>query len=528
MRRRLFHRAALLSFLVFGWLNISQSFGQKLQATQPFDISTPYIEPDGRREVLKLTDNSFVVATKTKGAIAGDADYVLKRLSPDLQTIFKKDFILPDNEEIKEMYYLNNKIFIVFIIHDTEEQTSTLLAKSYDLSNGSELESITLRQTKIGKWHEENKKGAVKLTFENYVGSVIGQNYITPPDYQYEITFSPDSSKILTYIFDYSQKTLVAQCVVYDNKLQKIKEGNIPIDNNFVNYGLYLNNAGEVIILNGDRLGRIVVVEYNLEDHSNKFLDIQYASAFREGLKLKIVSNDIIYVGNVVTNKNGILLAAMYSKFNFKTQRVEKVNYHTISDSLKQVANDVRNASKFHGEENWMNYELTDFIIDAQERVTMVLEKREIQSKDFTYNHAGVLDIYQWIERTGKVSAEAIVVMCFDKAENLLFETYFPKAQEADITSGLNSASFSLDNSKQGKLRLLFTTADNASGIFNTLHYLEWDEATGTLLKNTKLENPEGMGLLRNYTIWYKDKLILCGRKGLMGKKSFISSYTLE
>lgn len=501
---------------------------QVLETIQPFAATTPFLEPDGRKEVLKLKDNSFVSITKTKGNIGGDAEYVLEKYKGDLSSVFKTAISVPGNEERKEMFQSGNDLIVLSVIHDLDHKKSILKACWYDLATGEKKTDKNLHEFQVNPWLADRAKGAVKQSFESYTGVVIGQQFTTPVQYQYQISFSPDSSKVLAYIFDYSQKNLQATACIFDKDLNKLTEGIVHVDNNFVNYGFYINNGGEVIILNGDRLGRIVVVEYNLTNHENRFLDIQYTSARREGLRLYIADNDVVFVANIVSSATGKLFGVMYSKFNFKSHLVERINYHEISEGMKQTATHSRQAAKLHGDESWSNYEITHFIIDESEKITLAVEKREIQSSEFTYDHASTIDVDKWMQSTGRVNAEGILLFCFNKKDELLFEDYLAKLQETDINSGLNCASFVLDAGKDGKIRMLYTTSDNSSGIFNAIHYLEWDEETGKKLKDMLLPNPEGLGLLRNYSLWWPNKLIFAGRKGMMGKKSFICSYKLD
>ena len=520
----LFFKYLVAILIIFNTLAMQ---GQVLDNIQPFSAGTSFQEPDGRKVTLKLNNQIFLTLTKSHGGIAGDATYVLQKYDLNLKPLFTTEIEITENDEFKEMYVRSNEIVLISITHAIEQNTSTLKYTTFDLNTGIKKEERIIQEAKINKWVSEKTKGAIKQTFTNFVGATIGQHYTTPFQYQFEFKFSPDSSKILTYIFDYSQKNTIANSIVFDRNFNKISEGEIHIDNNFINYGLFLNDAGEVVILNTDKQGRIVVVEYDLKTHQNKFLDIQYTSARRESLKLHIVSNDIVYVANLVTANSGKLLAVMYSRFNFKSHLVEKINFHELTEGLIETAKQSREAAKIHGEENWMNYEVSDFLIGENEKIIFIAEKREIESNEFIYDHSSTNDLDKWHESTGKVGVEGVLIFEFAKNDELIFENYCAKFQSADLVSGINSASYSM-STINGKMRFIYSSSDSPSGIFNTIHYLEWDENKGTLLKEMKLPNPESLGLMRNYTVWYKDKVIVVGKKGIMGKKSFITSYKLE
>src|SRR5690606_1171493 len=116
MKRVFFYISlSLWTFFFLNCLTTIRAYGQKLDQIQSFDIGTPFLEPDGRREVLKLNDNTFIVATKTKGSMVGDAECVLEKIDQNLKPIFKTVFKLRDTEELKEMYYANGEIVLLLV-----------------------------------------------------------------------------------------------------------------------------------------------------------------------------------------------------------------------------------------------------------------------------------------------------------------------------------------------------------------------------------------------------------------------------
>ena len=63
--------------------------GQVFFASAPFSTATPFIEPDGRREVVKISDNEFVVLCKTKGGLNSESEYSLEKYDASLKNYFK-------------------------------------------------------------------------------------------------------------------------------------------------------------------------------------------------------------------------------------------------------------------------------------------------------------------------------------------------------------------------------------------------------------------------------------------------------
>lgn len=218
----------------------------------------------------------------------------------------------------------------------------------------------------------------------------------------------------------------------------------------------------------------------------------------------------------------------MYSKFNFKERIVEKLNIHDLSESLEQTSKAVHTSTKlFSAEESWMNYQIADFYLNEYEKIVLVLERRDLEIIGYHYESSSVNDIKNWMVKLGKVHVESVIMLAFNKNDELLWENYYAKNQVNDITGGTLSASYSLDISDEGKIRMLYASSDNATGVYNQLKYVEWDELSGSKVKDLALSNEEGLVLLRNYTLWWENKLILVGKKGLLGKKTMVQAYDL-
>jgi hypothetical protein len=204
---------------------------------------------------------------------------------------------------------------------------------------------------------------------------------------------------------------------------------------------------------------------------------------------------------------------------------VEKINFHDMSDGLIQTADALRSGNKnTKGPENWLYYELTHFDVNDYEKVLMVLEKRELNAAEYIYKSESVLEPDRWKERAAKVSTEGVVMFSFNSSDELMWENYFLKSQTADITTGLTSASF-LFSANDEALKMIYATADNAAGIFQTYNYVEWNAQNGNKVKELPLQNDDKLSLVRNYSIWMGNYVILTGRKGLLGKKYIMSSY---
>ena len=503
------------------------SYGQILEKYVPFSSGTPFQEPDGRRECVKIDDKTFVVLSKIKGNVGGSAEYVLEKYNTDLTNIFRTPISVDGSEELEEMFVHDNTITVLSVLHEESMGNCRLKATSYDVASGTKNSQKILAEIKVQPWLADKSRGAIKQSFSDMVCAGIGRNFTASPPYRFEIRFSPDKKIFAAYLFDYSQKNLNGKCFIFSNNLEKLNEGNIHVDNNFTNYAIQPNNRGEIYIVNGDKVGRIAVIQYQLATRQYKYLDIQNASAKRESLIIKLFGDDVVYVANVIIGQNK-LIGVMYSKFNFKTNLVERANFHDLSEAIKQTMQHSWEYVKQAKEDNWTNYEVSDFYVGNNEEITIALEKREVQTTSYAYDQSNTVDIQKWIECTGHVYTGGIFLFSFNNKDELQWENAYAKSQVSDINTGINTASYVMDCGHKSKLRMLYSTSDNASGIFNTLNYVEWDKTSGKKVKELQLPNDESLGLVRNYTLWSEHQLLMVGRKGILGKKSFLCSYRLE
>lgn len=514
---------SLLLFLLIA----SELFGQKLAGNVQFSSNSAFLEPDSRTVAYKLKGEDFITLAKAKGGLNGPSDYLLERFDFSLNVKYSIPLRVSPDEDFLELFANDKDIILLSVIHDMYKKASTLKAYIFDLATGQLKEEKPLQESPVKPWAEVKYKGAVKESFTESMEACNNLNFITPPDYKYYIQFSPDRSKFVAYLFDYSQKNLFAKSALYNTSLELLSEGVVPIDNNFVNYGLYPNNRGEIYILNVDKLGRVVLIQYNLSSKDHKLLDVQYSSTNRESLRLKMLNDDVVYVAN--TNvQEGSLVGVMYAKFNFKSNLIEKLNYHEISTGLKQTVSTAREVNSYlQNEEDWRNYEITDFIMNEFEKIILVLEKRENGGGAFFYDGGSVQDIKRWNEKISKVSTEGVLLFSFNMNDELLWENFYVKSQIIDVTGGFTS-SFTLDNTAEGKLRMVYAGSENPGGILNQIKFVEWDEYNGNRIKEIVLEDDNKLSIIRNYALFWEDKLVVVGRKGLLGKKTFMNLYKFE
>lgn len=500
---------------------------QVLTKSAEYTVASPNMETTQQILSLPIDKEHFISLNKIKGSQLSASSFLLEKYDLNLTALYSTPLTIDVNEDYKEIHIVENEIYLFSEIHDIFHKKKALKVYVFNLETGVLSRDKIINEQTVGAWLEYPAKGSTKETYELAVSSNLTYNFNTPLEYQYTIQFSADKKSILVYTFDYSQKTLVATTIILDSKLEVLQDGKVSVDNNFVNYGIFVNNNEELHILNCDKLGRIVLVRFNLQTRDMIFLDVQSSISRREGLKLQFLNDDEIYVANVVTS-NKKFIGVMYTKFNFKERIVEKLNIHDLSEGLEQTSKAVHTSTKlFSAEENWLNYQIADFRLNEYEKIVLVLEKRDLDIIGYQYESSGVNDIKNWMVKLGKVHVQSVILLAFNKDDQLLWENYYAKNQMNDITGGTLSASYSMDISDEGKIRMLYASSDNASGVYNQLRYVEWDELNGSKMKDLSLANEEGLVLLRNYTLWWENKLVLVGKKGILGKKTMAQTYDL-
>jgi len=518
------NRLTIVIFLIFA----HTLHAQVLTKSLPYTIASPYLETSRQIDCLPVGNDYFISLNKTKGSQLGVSNYVLEKYDLDLNVKFSVPLIANVEEDYKELHILNNELCLFSEIHDWFNKKKALKVYFYNLETGALIKEKTLDQQTVAPWLESAGKGSTKESFESAVSSSLVHNFNTPLEYQYSIEFSPNGKVILIYSIDYSLKNLIANTIILDDKLEVLQSGKVSIDNNFINYGIYVNNRQELYILNCDKQGRIVVVRFDMQTRDVILLDIQSSFTKRESLKFNFLNDDEVYVANMIVSSKK-LTGVMYSKFDFKERIVEKLNFYDLSDGIKSTSVAVRNSTKlFSSQEDWMNYQITDFYLNEYEKIIVVLEKRNIEAVGYAFDGAAVNDVKNWQERLGKVHTESVLMISFNKNDELIWENYYPKNQVNDIMSGVLSASYNMNISDEGKVRMLYAKSDNATGVYNQIHYVEWDELNGSKVKDISLTNEEGLSLLKNYTAWWEKKIIVVGKKGLLGKKTFANVYDLS
>jgi len=187
-----------LYFLMVFFMIIDAS-AQVLKTSLPFSLATPYIEPDGRKLTVKVGESNFVILSKVKGHLHGESTYQLEGFDKELAVKYKTVLTCPHEEDYMELFYNGTSIFLFSVIHDEAQKKSKLMAYVFDPETGEKKEDKLINEHAIADWLESPGKGAVKSKFEDMVCFSLAKHYSTNFEYQYQINYSPDKSKLFVY-----------------------------------------------------------------------------------------------------------------------------------------------------------------------------------------------------------------------------------------------------------------------------------------------------------------------------------------
>jgi hypothetical protein len=514
---------------VFFYALIFCAQAQQLISIKDFSIKTPFLEPDNRRLSEKVTDSTFLALSKNKGNSGASSVYLLEMYDKSLGLEWSIRMVIPPNENFLDLKVQGNEAILFSVIYDQKKTTSKLYARLFDIESGSKKDEKVLGINKVGNWVDATNKGAVHKDIFDYIGSGSKPNFVTPLMYRYFLNYSPDGEKILIYFYDHSKTDLWANILIFDQNLKFISEAQLPINKGHINYGLHINNNEDVFLLNSDALGTIELIKYDLKTKVSVFLDIKPSNTGRSDFHLAFKDNDHIYVANL-NKRGGELVGVMYSLFNFSTKTVDKVRYYKIpdrfiiqKDSLFALNSYKKNISP------WTNYNLVNFELTESGEKVMVLEQRDYFSPGFSYSQEAVNHVNYWYERKGQVAAEDILLFAFDNKDEIKWMNQVFKKQYSLASDGFNSIGFKFNIRSNNNIQLLFTHSEiTSSSAKGKIKYVEVDGATGGKVVETDLPVENKLYLIKNYTQWFNDRVVIVGSKGFGGRSSAIATLDLN
>jgi hypothetical protein len=325
-------------------------------------------------------------------------------------------FPLEKNEQVIYLSKDDNNHTAFLVKYDTKTKFTRLKAVQYNVASNKITSSTVVDSAKAGNWQKSPSKGSVKQSFENAVMSGKPQSEQIPLEYQYQIHLSPDKQTILCYRYDYSQPTLYIQATLLNAKLEESPKLQLPIDEGLINHQVFVNNRKDIFLLHTDQQDGILLIRYQPDTDQSTLLEVAASSSRRHSFLPYVSGNDTIYIANVTENNNS-LSGVMYARFNFKTQRVEEVQYHALSKEILEKLNASSNKGRFH---------LISFTMSPQKHILLELQKKNIEATGYTYDPFTLNDPIHWKPRKSLVTTGDKLLFEFDSTGKLVSEKFNP------------------------------------------------------------------------------------------------------
>ncbi|HEX8548685.1 MAG TPA: hypothetical protein VF691_17105 [Cytophagaceae bacterium] len=519
-----------LPIFIFGFFLTTDSEAQGISKTIPFSLTSPFSEPDGRSDLVKLPGGDFITLAKVKGNTISKSEFALERYTNELVNKWKSTLIADNTEDFKELYYNGKELVLLSVIHKVDEKKTTLVAYAFDLNTGSKTWNKDLETYDIGKYEYHEHKGRVRESFIDVVCEHVDPMFVTPFQYKHNIVFSPDSSKFLSYVFNYADKNLFAYLNIYDKAGNVLKKGKVSIDNDYINHGIYLANDNTIYVLNENKFGKTNFIKYDLDTHDFSLIELGGSSYQKEDFNVHFLNDDSFIVANI-ESEGDKLMGVMYSKVNFEKKEVEQSYVLSLDQGIREkILKERKEFKNFKTEEDWRNYDLTNLYVSKSGEVFIAIEKRGLYSEGYPHIKKDAFDISHEVEVNGHVQAEGLILFGFDKAGTLMWNKYIGKNQIYPANDGLNTVSCVIDFTVDlKKIKIVYATSENMTAALHQINVVEIDKKSGEVTKSVFLPNNEKLIIVRDYTTWASaSNLLFVGKKSLTGKASYMINYKID
>jgi hypothetical protein len=517
----------LLPLLLLMMFNPLALKAQQLLKSDPFSLRTPFLEPDERKLTLKVNEHSFVMLVKTKGSLSGSGDYMLEFRDDDLGKEWSKYIEVSSEENFLDMMSNDKEIILFSVEHNSRKNSSKLMARGYSLQSGTELWQRKLMEKKVGSRYDTYNKGARVQKIKDYIMSGSRRDFVTPLEYQFELAFSPDRQKVMAYYYDYSKPDLKTNLFVYDKNLKVLHRAQIPIDKGYLNYGLYINNAGVLFIMNADYAGNLALIRYNMATKENDFLKLPSGNLRRTDFTLRFASDQVPYVV-CLNERGGQLNGVLLCRFDFSVPEISRNMYHPLGNSFRHEL-DSAMYGQYREKGKWNNFDITDFYISKEGKKVVFAEQREYIYSGVNYEPDKPTDPELWKERKAMLEVGEVLMFAFSEEDSLEWNNFVVKNQSNMAADGLNSMSFSWNIAPDNRLQLLYAHGEQTGRGMNELKNVTFDMHSGQLLYVLDLPMDDKYAYIRPYTFWTESgQVVIAGRKALSGRSSELMKFNLE
>ncbi len=472
-------------------------------------------------------DEDICTISRVDGKQNRTSSYAVSRYNTNLESVWHSNITTAPNEDLLDFFELETHIYVLINGYNPETRVAYISRAELDKKTGDWLKSDTIISDTIAEWESRDSKAMVKETFQSALLAIQYAHYVVPLEFRYQVSYSPDSSKIMVYRYDYSKDKLWVNAKVYDRNFHVVEQGRIPVDDYYICYGMGVNNEGEVILYKANENGRVVTVRFHLKTEDYKYVGLYTTNSTRDNLMLWQQDVDHLYMAKL-NRQNKSFVGITFSRFNFLKEKVDESRFQSFESTFKnellrqQKEKNIPNLDK-----DWYHYELTDFFIDTDSNRIIIVEERNILSTEFEYKPEMVEELENWIPRIGRVKAGTLILFVFDKNNKLIYKQGIIKNQDIDATDGLNTISYSVNHHPDhGLLQLIMAEGSNST-LLNHIRFIEIDYVNGVVNRNERLDNPNKLTVSRPFTLFKDGMVYFVGKKGLFGKKSFFVKYKL-
>jgi hypothetical protein len=455
------------------------------------------------------------------------SSYAVTRYDDDLNELWRSSVTTSDTEDLLDFFELDNSIYVLINGYNPETRLAYLTKAKIHKTTGDWMKTDTLISQVLPEWKVRSSKATVKESFQNAILSIQYAKYVVPLEYKFQVKFSPDSSKVMVYQFDYSKKELWVKARVFDKELKIIEEGSVPVDDHFICYGMDVNNEAEVVLYKANEIGRVVAVRFHLSTDDFKYVALYTTNSTRDNLTVWQQDVDNLYIAKL-NRKHNSFVGLTFSRFNFSKEKVDETRFEPFRSDFKTVLLEEMKKEKVPNiDKDWHHFELTNFFIDKDSNKIIIVEERNILSSDFEYEPEMVEKRENWTPRIGRVKAGILLIYVFNKDNKLIYKKGVVKNQDIDATDGLNTISYSVNHNESNGLLQFVMAKEGRSTTLNQIRFIEIDYLNNKVNRDYNLSNPDKLVLSRPFTLFKDDTLYFVGKKGLLAKKTYFVKYKL-
>ena len=480
----------------------------------PFSLAAPNDADFSQLSIIDSTE--YYALSKLKGLGGGKSNYALECYDRNFRIKWSNGIGLNENQNIIGLERVKGSMLVFISEHDLDQRLARLIVKVYSKSGKVLSDPVVAFENSINSWQDVPEKGRVSETIGERISSIQPIGFVSPLQYRYQIRRSPDSSRVLLYRYIHDQKGLISQVKLFDHNMQLLHVGLIPIDRGFTSYGFEPTTSAKVFLYKSNKGGKVAVIRYDLETNESEYLALEGASTQRENLKLVVESENKVCLYKL--NKQGNALSGVsYTVYDFESSSIAPTIHYELTTSIKGKFENSESEEREHfqiiGAYHFINGERLVILEDQRvEAGGSPIESNRASHPKY-WNSAAI----------GSVATGPLLFVFFDKGGNVKWAKERLKYQKVSHTDGLNSAS-TLVNVYSDRVECVY--ANTPKGLFlNQLHYFKIDFINGEMSDDKMFLNQERLVIARPYCGWRPGEqggFIFVGKKGLLGKKSFI------